>query len=724
MLLPAAAAAQDVLILKDGKQRTGPLTVCAGAVCRLGGVETALSEIGWIGLGQEAAAPPALAAATVDVVLLRGAGERRGRLVGVSLGVVTLEDAEVDRAAVSWIRLADLTAGSAHAPADGESGPSLDAVAMRDGSVRIGELVACAGASCYLEGAGPLRREDITAIAFGAGGGSKGSAAPAGDAGAEDRLVLTSGGNRDGAVYGVSPDDVVAASGAYERGAVAAILFAEESSGDSPDAYGAPPDAPAQPPPTQPASQPPAPPPSGGSTGTAPRPPVPGAAPPSSRTRGRLWSGTIDARIWGTESDIFTVWTLHLDVKLREYLSPMLIPGRSDLKAMGTIVTFAPEGTVLSNSIRCSGPYLSCSGEGTTTITGGTDTPGVAAAIYRKTTDDPMMAGYGFDVPRGEALYFVGVGAADGTGFDVTYRSLETSVSRSGFITPICGRVPLLPLTEYSDREYRYLDGGRMIGSFSHAVYGGTSQISVSWSICPDGTSCPELPPLPEGESSPPDPCARAGQAAAHRDTCHSQLDAMLEGLGPALAEYNALTASAEANRGAFAEAQQYCKLYDKAKEVLEAILSGGTGPAAEAARALVYLRDVIAKVQSGDLGSMLYPAQVKKFLGYYKKAKSVWFELTADEVSKMRRDLGACSGKVPIETYLKAKKFLEDLSAAKQVWDSKVAPGMNDLRTQGLQCAYLDHAAWRECLADAECRGVPPDCGPEPSLEGAYDDP
>lgn len=126
----------------------------------------------------------------------------------------------------------------------------------------------------------------------------------------------------------------------------------------------------------------------------------------------------------------------------------------------------------------------------------------------------------------------------------------------------------------------------------------------------------------------------------------------------------------------------------------------------------------------SSDLASMLYPAQIKEFLGYYKKAKAIWFELTADEISKMRRDHGACSGKVPIETYLKAKKFLEDLGAARQVWDSKVAPGMNDLRTRGLECAYLDDAAWRECFQDAECRGVPPDCGPEPSLEGAYDDP
>ena len=52
----------------------------------------------------------------------------------------------------------------------------------------------------------------------------------------------------------------------------------------------------------------------------------------------------------------------------------------------------------------------------------------------------------------------------------------------------------------------------------------------------------------------------------------------------------------------------------------------------------------------------------------------------------------------------------------------ARPSPGMNDLRSRGLECAGWEHAAWRACLADAACRGVPPDCGPEPSLEGAYD--
>lgn len=140
----------------------------------------------------------------------------------------------------------------------------------------------------------------------------------------------------------------------------------------------------------------------------------------------------------------------------------------------------------------------------------------------------------------------------------------------------------------------------------------------------------------------------------------------------------------AEDHRAEFERAQDFCELYDKAKEVLEAIISGGTGPAAEAAQALVYLRDVIEKVQDGDLGSMLYPEQLATYLGYYEKAKAIWFEVTASEIDKMQRDLDGCSGKVPIDTYMAAKKFLEHFQAAKRVWDSKVWPGIERPALEG----------------------------------------
>jgi hypothetical protein len=259
----------------------------------------------------------------------------------------------------------------------------------------------------------------------------------------------------------------------------------------------------------------------------------------------------------------------------------------------------------------------------------------------------------------------------------------------------------------------------------SYQTRTGDRSSRVSWSLCREGSDCASAPePAPPSQGDDFDPCGRSGQQAALADTCRSQLDALLEQIGPAFEEYNGYMDSAERNRGAFDEAQSWCAVYDKTKELLEAVLTGGVGPAAEAGRSLIYLRDVIEKVQNGDLATMLYPSSVKTFLGHYKKVKAIWFELTADELAKMQRDHDACSGKVPIETYMAAKQFLADLDAAKRVWETRVAPGLNDLRSKGLECAHLDHVAWRACLANAECRGEPPTaCGPEPSLAGAYDD-
>ena len=343
--------------------------------------------------------------------------------------------------------------------------------------------------------------------------------------------------------------------------------------------------------------------------------------------------------------------------------------------------------------------------------------------MYLKSQDVDLTPLYGFDVPRVGGRYAFAT-------YDPKSNSYPSTCEEEGrtypgkmhfHVIPVSHLDPRVPRVGLVDPEVRGLVQGRMQGSYEAS--NGVHDLTVSWVLCREGDACPPPPEMPEPPAEDSDPCDRAGQQAAFRDTCQAQLDLLLDTLGPAFDEYNAKTKSAEENREAFQKAQEFCELYDTAKELLVAIITGGTGPAAEAAQSLLYLRGVIEKAQSGDLGSMLYPDEVRTFLGYYNKAKAIWFELTADEIAKMRRDLGGFSGKVPIETYLKAQKFLEDLAAAKTIWDSRVAPGLNDLRTKGLECASLDHAAWRACLEDAACREVPPDCGAEPSLEGAYDD-
>lgn len=436
---------------------------------------------------------------------------------------------------------------------------------------------------------------------------------------------------------------------------------------------------------------------------------------------GAIWTGTARMRQWMRGSGFFDEDRAEFEVKLREACEvPVLDLSVTPPRRIGTMIWLDSGGTVQHDwrKEELTG-YCLCEGSKTHT-----EPSVISGTFYRRTAAGDATAMLAFDLPA-RSFYSLTLSTTGETLEAPCHgESCGGSAGRS-LMQLSAGRYPnVAPQTSW-DPELRDLESGALRGRYTKAV--GPATLEVSWSICRAGVPCPPPPTGPVGGTSHPppddfDPCGRSGQQAALRDTCHAQLDALLDGLAPALAEYNDEMAQAEANRADFERAQEFCKLYDKAKEIFEAILSGGTGPAAEAARALVYLRGVIVKVQSGNLASMLYPAEVAKYLGYYAKAKAIWFEVTASEIEKMQRDLGGCSGKVPIDTYMAAKKFLEHFQAAKRVWDSKVAPGLNDLRSKGLECAGLDHAAWRACLDDAECHGAPPACGPEPSLEGSYD--
>lgn len=721
LLAPAAhlATAEDLVVLRAGDSRSGTLQSCDAERCQLNGKPVPRSGIAWIGLAQAAGAPPKLQSAATDQVVLRSGAVERGELTGISLGVVLLGEVELERAAVAWIRLADPGAVAADLPpAAGESG--LDVVLRRDGTALSGELEGCAGGACWLAGASPLARADLAGIAF-AGHGEV--ASPAGGL-EQDRLLLAGGSSRDGAVYGVSSEDVVAVSGTLDRATVAMILFADPSSGGAGAVVipPAPPGGDALPPP--PAAMPPAIPPPG-----APQPappPTPGPTPSApGPERGALWTGACQAVYRVEVDDCVHLTEVHETLRLREYSNPLARPvtqnGVTTLERVGSLIDLEPEGTVRTNLYTLTCPGGGASGQGTITLDVAPGQPGYGhpSTIWLKSKDVDLTAFLGYDVPRTGGLYTFAVSTRTEDTYPVTYNfpGNEGSIEQFGFQPCVAGRAPLLD--DHIDPVFRSLEGGRMIGQYTTQWHDAT--VSAAWTVCREGDACPPPPELPE---SAPDPCARAGQQQALADTCRSQLDALVESLAPRFAEYNARMAAAEANRSAFDDAQRACQLYDAAKKILEAILTGGTGPAAEVAQSLLYLRDVIDKAASGDLASLLYPAQVKQVLKAYKQAKAAWFELTADDLAKMNATLGGCSGKVPIDTYMKAQKFLEDLGAARTLWHDTVAPRINDLRSKGLECAYLDHAAWRACFADAECRGVPPDCGPEPSLEGAYDGP
>ena len=105
-LVSASSAAADLLIMRDGRTVGGTLKTCVSDVCQLDARSIPRPTIAWIGLGSKAATPPLVKDQTQDEVHLVDGSVHDGNLVGVSLGVVVVQEGSFDRAKVTWIHLA------------------------------------------------------------------------------------------------------------------------------------------------------------------------------------------------------------------------------------------------------------------------------------------------------------------------------------------------------------------------------------------------------------------------------------------------------------------------------------------------------------------------------------------------------------------------------------------------------------------------------------------
>ncbi len=563
--------------------------------------------------------------------------------------------------------------------------PPVDVLVRRDGALRSGALQGCAAAGCTMAGT-TTTRADLAWIALGASPETIVVPQAPQDP-ARDQAQFADGSTRVTPLVGVGAGNVVLGIGTFPRAEIAWIYLAPPAAEPGPPVVHRPspplpplePTRPPQPPQPPPPPQPSQPSGTGTPTGASVCDAQQGMTPGS----GALWTGTARMHQWMRGPGFLDEDRADFEVKLREACEvPVLDLSVTPHRRIGTIVWLDTGGTV-QHDWRKEEMTGYCLCEGSKTIT---EPSVISGSFYRRTAAGDSTAALAFDLPA-RSFYSLTL-STTGTTLEAPCQG-ETCGGSAGrtLMQFHAGRFPNVSPEASWDPEVRDLESGALSGRYTKAL--GPATHEVSWSICRAGVPCPPPPEGTGGGTSPPptedfDPCGRSGQQAALRDTCHAQLDALLDALAPALAEYNDEMAQAEANRGEFERALEFCKLYDKAKEVLEAILSGGTGPAAEAARALVYLRGVIVKVQNGDLASMLYPAEVAKYLGYYAKAKAIWFEVTASEIEKMQRDLGGCSGKVPIETYLAAKKFLEHFSAAKRVLGFEGGAGLERPALEG----------------------------------------
>ncbi len=217
--------------------------------------------------------------------------------------------------------------------------------------------------------------------------------------------------------------------------------------------------------------------------------------PPSGGTKGALWTGTIRARIWGDVNGIFSEVKVTVAARLREYNYPLRDIGGGGV--IGMFTKLWSENSMLTNTFQCHGSGISGSGEGSTSVTTGPSSS-QPSAMYLKTKEGSI----GFPLPVGKTLYFAGVPEHSVT-YDVTYVSNGvTSVDKTHYQSPIIGRAVNNPIGPLVDPNVRYLENGRMIGSYTAPAVGAFQHISVSWVLCREGASCTEPPP--PGESGNP----------------------------------------------------------------------------------------------------------------------------------------------------------------------------------------------------------------------------
>jgi hypothetical protein len=439
-----------------------------------------LAGIATIELRDGAKAP---AGAAAGAIVLTDGTIFNGHFVNLNLGVVETDAGDVDRAEVALIVL--------------EPAPAADLVVFADGKQKNGKLTTCDAASCRLDGELiPLQKLRWIGLA------EEGSAPP--DAEASGNQVWVDDEPVDARMSSVDATNVGTTHGKFARTRVSWIHIAAAAEDKPAGGAGTAQEAPAPAPPTAP--PPPSAQPPGGHTGGTP------SAPPAPRTgtRGALWSGMIRGRLWGTVDGTRSTLNTTVRARLREYLVPWHELGTG--RQIGTIRLLRSEGSEIQNTFRCSGEGLSCSGNGSVTIDT-RDDDGQPSVIYLKTRDGRAD----FELPVGKELYVVGIPAHSDSTYDVTYRTLETSVVPMSFMSPLVGWQTFLPRVPATDPQLRYVENGRMSGSFTTDAVGAFQHITVSWMICREGVQCSEPPPLPEGGdgSTPPpaaDDCAELSQ--------------------------------------------------------------------------------------------------------------------------------------------------------------------------------------------------------------------
>jgi len=123
---PTSAAGSDVLVLRDGKRKSGSLAACGLNTCRMGTSVVPRPTIQWIGLSQNKklqAAPPIPKSSATDEVHLADGSIHSETVLGIRATSVEVAGQSYDRKIVKWVYLALLSAGQKPAGFEDDTPP-------------------------------------------------------------------------------------------------------------------------------------------------------------------------------------------------------------------------------------------------------------------------------------------------------------------------------------------------------------------------------------------------------------------------------------------------------------------------------------------------------------------------------------------------------------------------------------------------------------------------
>lgn len=454
-------------------------------------------------------------AARMGGVVLTDGTMLPGAFTGLTLGYVEVGGQEIDRENVAEIILVKME-------------PAADTLIGTDGQSREGKLTACNAASCTFDG----QTVPFGKIRWLGPGQENNVPPPATDA---NLVFVGEESPKEARLSGLDGTTVRTTRGSFARVDVKWIRLATPSApppGNSPSRFGAPQDPP-PPPPTPAGGTPPGPaapgtppspgqpppttdtPPPAGQTPPgppSPRQPRPGATPPTGYPgdqpirNGRIWLGRIEGRVWDEREDHQEDLRISVDVRLRE---DILRPIESDppaLKRVGDNIIFSEEGTVVRNTYRSSNSSETCRGGGETVLPAH---PGLfTTTFYRRTRPGPMNSYFPFGLTIGKDPYVLAITPTKPTAATYEITCLDsngkTHTRESSFTVPPAGR--LYANSNSTDPEIRFLQGGRMIGSYERQPWATFEFVSLSWSVCVEGTACPPLDPPSTPENNEPLP--------------------------------------------------------------------------------------------------------------------------------------------------------------------------------------------------------------------------